>query len=206
MTTSTQATPQGFAEPHPERLPLLTAAAMSDAQRQAAQALIDGPRKAVFGPFIPLMHSPELMHRVGKVGEYLRFESILDARIRELVTCYASRHVSNQFEWLMHAPLALKAGVVQSTLDAIANGKRPQQAAADEMVVLDFAAEMLQHHGVCDATYAEALTLLGEQGVVELASLIGYFVMICWVMNLARTPALPVQGDVPFNALAAFPS
>ena len=145
MNTSTQATPQGFAESHPERLPLMATAAMSDAQRQTAQVLIDGPRKAVFGPFIPLMRSPELMHRVGKVGEYLRFESILDVRIRELVTCYASRQVSNQFEWLMHAPLALKAGMAKSTLDAIASGKRPQQAAADERVVLDFSAEMLQH-------------------------------------------------------------
>ena len=59
---------------------------------------------------------------------------------------------------------------------------------------------------MCDATYAEALALLGEQGGVELASLIGYFVMICWVMNVARTPALPVQADVPFDAFAAFPS
>ena len=204
--TSPVPTPQGFSNPASERMPMMTRDAMSDAQRAAADTLIAGPRKAVFGPFIPLLRSPELMGRIGKVGEYLRFESTLDERIRELVTCFVARHVSNQFEWLMHAPLALKAGVAQATLDAIAIGKRPHALPADEAGVLDFAAELLQHHGVSDATYQETTTLLGEQGVVELSSLIGYFVMVCWVMNVSRTPALPVQGPVAFEALAAFPA
>jgi 4-carboxymuconolactone decarboxylase len=198
--------PQGFSNPASDRMPMMARESMSDAQRAAADALIAGPRKAVFGPFIPLLRSPELMGRIGKVGEYLRFESTLDERIRELVTCFTARHVSNQFEWLMHAPLALKAGVAQATLDAIAAGRRPHALPADEATVLDFAAELLQHQGVSETTYQEALALLGEQGVVELSSLIGYFVMVCWVMNVTRTPALPVQGPVAFDALAAFPA
>ena len=206
MTTSLPVpTPQGFSHLASDRMPMMTPEAMSAAQRAAADALIAGPRKAVFGPFIALLRSPELMGRIGKVGEYLRFESLLEERIRELVTCFAARHVSNQFEWLMHAPLALKAGVAQTTLDAIAAGKRPQGLPADEAAVLDFSAELLQHHGVSDATYQETMALLGEQGVVELSSLIGYFVMVCWVMNVSRTPALPVQAPGSCAALAAFP-
>ncbi|HYW57027.1 MAG TPA: carboxymuconolactone decarboxylase family protein, partial [Polaromonas sp.] len=177
--------------------------AMSDVQRQAAEALIAGPRKAVFGPFIPLLRSPELMERVGKVGEYLRFDSILEVRIRELTMCLVARHVSNQFEWLMHAPLALKAGVLQTTLDAIAVGKHPHSVAADEAAAVDLVTELLQHHGVCDASYAAALTAFGEQGVVELTTLVGYFAMVCWVMNVGRTPTQPVAG---FSALDAFPA
>lgn len=194
---------QGFSHPGAERLPLMAPEAMSPAQREAADALIAGPRKAVFGPFIPLLRSPELMNRIGKVGEYLRFESLLDARIRELVICRVARQVSNQFEWLMHAPLALQAGVLQSTLDAIAVGRQPRGMAADEAAALDFTAELLLQHGSSDATYAEALASFGEQGVVELASLVGYFVMVCWVMNVARTPT---QGKPGFAPLAAFPA
>jgi 4-carboxymuconolactone decarboxylase len=205
MTTPLNA-PQGFSPANTERMPLMARETMSPAQLRAADELIAGPRKAVFGPFIPLLRSPELMGRIGKVGEYLRFESTLDERIRELVTCFAARHVSNQFEWLMHAPLALKAGVAQATLDAIGAGRRPHALPAEEATVLDFAAELLQHHGVSDATYQQTLALLGEPGVVELSSLIGYFVMVCWVMNVTRTPALPVQGPVAFEALAAFPA
>lgn len=194
---------QGFSRPSAERLPLPAREAMSPAQRDAADALIAGPRKAVFGPFIALLRSPELMSRIGSVGEYLRFESLLEVRIRELVMCRVARQVSNQFEWLMHAPLALKAGVSQSTLDAIAAGRQPRGMAADEAVALDFTSELLQQNGSSDATYAEAVDAFGEQGVVELVSLVGYFVMVCWVMNVARTPTQEKPGFAP---LAAFPA
>jgi 4-carboxymuconolactone decarboxylase len=182
---------QGFARDAQERLPMPDAAAMDEAQRAAAQALVEGPRKGVYGPFLPLLRSPQLLERVAKMGEYLRFDSVLDARLRELAICAVARHTSNQFEWAMHAPLAVKAGVAQATVDAIAAGARPRDLPAGEEAVLDFARELVATHGVCDATYASALAQLGERGVVELASLIGYFVMVCWVMNVARTAPQP---------------
>ena len=60
--------------------------AMTEAQRAAADELIAGPRKGVKGPFIPLLRSPELMSRLQKVGEYLRFHSALPLRISEFAT------------------------------------------------------------------------------------------------------------------------
>lgn len=144
----------------------------------AAQALVDGPRKGVYGPFLPLLRSPVLLERLAKVGEYLRFESVLDARIRELATCAAARHASNQFEWTMHAPLALQAGVAQATVESLRLGARPRQLPADEEAALDFAQELMRTQGVSDPTYAAALQAFGEQGVVELASLVGYFTMV----------------------------
>ena len=194
---------QGFSHVCVERLPLMAREAMTPAQRDAADALIAGPRKAVFGPFIPLLRSPELMNRIASVGEYLRFDSLLEPRIRELVMCRVARHVSNQFEWLMHAPLALKAGVLPSTLDAIAAGRQARSLVADEALALDFTAELLLQHGSSDATYADAVASFGEQGVVELTSLVGYFVMVCWVMNVARTPT---QAQLGFKPLDAFPA
>ncbi|RYF44119.1 MAG: carboxymuconolactone decarboxylase family protein [Comamonadaceae bacterium] len=176
--------------------------AMTAAQRESAAAIIAGPRKAVLGPFIPLLRSPELMARVGKVGEYLRFDCVLDVRIRELAMCLVARQLGNQFEWLVHAPLALKAGVTQAVLDAVAVGQYPKSAAADEAAAVDLVSELLAHHGICDASYAAALAAFGEQGVVELTTLVGYFAMVCWVMNVARTPGQPQPG---FSALEAFP-
>jgi 4-carboxymuconolactone decarboxylase len=195
-------TKQGFAEGATERLPMPATSAMSDAQRAAAQALIDGPRKGVYGPFLPLLRSPQLLERVGKMGEYLRFDSVLDARIRELVTCAVARHTSNQFEWMMHAPLAAKAGVAPATLEALHAGARPREVTGEEEAALDFARELLATHGVSDAAYAAALSCFGEQGVVELATLVGYFAMVCWVMNVARTPA---QAGAAAQPLGAFP-
>jgi 4-carboxymuconolactone decarboxylase len=195
--------PQGYAHPQGERMPMLADAAMNEAQRAAAHALIAGPRKGVYGPFLPLLRSPVLLDRVAKVGEYLRFDSVLDVRIRELVTCAVARHVSNQFEWTMHAPLARKAGVAEDVIEALRTGARALAPAADEEIALDFARELLQTHGVCDHTYARALAQFGEQGVVDLSSLIGYFVMVSWVMNVARTPA---QASAQGPGIDAFPA
>jgi 4-carboxymuconolactone decarboxylase len=161
------------------------------AQKAAAQTLIDGPRKGVYGPFLPLLRSPVLLERVGKVGEYLRFESVLDARVRELATCVAARHVSNQFEWVMHAPLAVKAGVSAEAIEALRQGARTHPLAPDEQDAVDFAQELLATHGVSDRTYQSALSRWGERGVVELTMLVGYFAMVSWLMNVARTPAQP---------------
>lgn len=198
-----EAFPQGYASPGGERLPLPAESAMNDAQRAAAQALIAGPRKGVFGPFLPLLRSPQLLERVAKTGEYLRFESVLDARIRELATCAVARHVSNQFEWVMHAPLALKAGVAPAAIEALRLGATPKGLPPDEEAALDFTLELLRTHGTSDPTYAAALAAFGEQGVVELATLVGYFAMVCWVMNVARTPA---QAGASGPGIAAFPA
>ena len=195
--------PQGHARPGGERLPLPAPEAMTAAQRDAAQALRDGPRKGVYGPFLPLLRSPALLDRVARMGEYLRFESVLDARVRELVTCAVARHVSNQFEWTMHAPLAVKAGVAQAAIEALRVGARPRELRPDEEAALDFTRELLQSHGVSDPTYAAALHLLGEQGVVELAALVGYFAMVSWVMNVARTPAQASAAGPGIDALPA---
>jgi 4-carboxymuconolactone decarboxylase len=193
---------QGSTQPWTERLPLPPQDHMTAEQRAAAQALIDSPRKGVFGPFLPLMQSPKLLDRVAKVGEYLRFESVLDARVRELCTCATARHVGNQFEWHTHVPLAVKAGVDAGAIDALRQGARPTAGLqADEELALDFTHELLRTNGVSDLTYGRAVTQFGEQGVVELASLVGYFAMINWVMNVARTPAAASSGE----PMRAFP-
>ena len=193
--------PQGHSHPWSERLPLPAAEAMTGAQRAAVRTLIDGPRKGVFGPFLPLMQSPVLLERVGSLGEYLRFESRLEARVRELVTCAVARHVGNQFEWVVHAPAAIKAGVSAEAIEALRLGRRAAPLADDEQIALDLALELLQHHGISEPTYAAAKACLGQQAVVELSALIGYFAMVCWIMNVAHTPA---QGEGP-GGLAAFP-
>lgn len=142
------------------------------------------------------------MEHIGKTGEVLRFHGSLPEQIRELAICLVARETGNQFEWQMHAPLAIKAGVAQGTIDAIAVGRRPRGLTAEQETAVDFVMELMLRHGVSDATYAEAVRRFGEPGTVELAALVGYFAMVCWVMNVARTPG--VEGSrVP--SLAAFP-
>lgn len=185
-----------------ERLPLLTDAQMNEAQRKAAAELIAGPRKAVIGPFIPLLYSPELMDRFQRVGEYLRFGSTVPAKLNELAMCITARHTTNHFEWAVHYPNAVKLGVAREALDALGEGRIPRGLAEDEALVFDFVSELLARNGVCDATYERALKHFGEQGLVELVGLVGYFIAICLVMNVAHTPA-PKSEAPPLAHLPA---
>jgi 4-carboxymuconolactone decarboxylase len=62
--------------------------------------------------------------------------------------------------------------------------------------------ELMRRNGVSDGTYAEATACFGEAGTVELTALVGYFVMVCWIMNVGRTPG-PGGSKVP--VLSGFP-
>jgi 4-carboxymuconolactone decarboxylase len=197
------ATRQGVGAGTAERLPLPARDVMSDAQTAAAQAIIAGSRRAIFGPFIPLLQCPILMERIGKTGQALRFEGRLPEGVRELVICAVARETSNQFEGQTHASKALAAGIAQTATDALAGGRRPRGLTADEETAIDFVAELMQRHGVSDLTYAEAVYCFGAPGVVELTALVGYFVMACWVMNVARTPGPAGSHTAPIEAFPA---
>jgi len=184
---------------HVDRMPPLERAAMDEAQRKAADELAAGPRGGVKGPFIPLLRSPELMDRLQKVGEYLRFQSSLEPRISEFVMCIVSRQWTQQFEWAVHVPLALKAGVKPETIAALAEGRHPVGMAADETSAYRFCAELERNHGVSDATYRQAVDQFGERGLMDLLGLVGYFTTVSMVMNVAHTPAPP--GAVPLSPM-----
>ena len=185
-----------------ERLPLPAPESMTEAQRAAAERLRAGPRKAVKGPFIPLLRSPELMNRLEKVGEYLRFQSALPRRLSEFATLLVARAWSQQFEWVMHVPLALDAGTSRETINALREGCRPASMSDAEAKVHDFVCELLNTRGVAQATYESVVAELGEQGVVDLAGIVGYFTSISMVLNVARTPPEP-NDEV--ELLPAFP-
>lgn len=184
----------------PERMPPIPADKLTEAQKKAAAELSAGRRGSVRGPFNAYLRSPSLMDRVQKLGEYIRYDSPIELRLRELAALMAARDWTQQYEWHAHVPHALKAGLRQEIIEAIAEGRRPAGMAADEEIVHDFVTELLVNRGVSDATYARALKQFGEAGVVELISVVGYYAMLAMVMNVART-AIPDGKPLPLAPL-----
>ncbi len=184
-----------------DRMPPIPRERMDEAQRAAADELAAGPRRGVKGPFVPLLRSPQLMARLQKVGEYLRFDSALPRRVNEFVTCVVSRAWTQQFEWATHVPLALAAGTAPEAIEAVRDGRRPTALSAEEAVAHDFTVELLQHRGVSDATYRAAVEALGERGVVDLVALVGYFATVSMVLNVAHTPPGPDAAVAPLPPL-----
>jgi 4-carboxymuconolactone decarboxylase len=125
-------------EPLHDRMPPVARESMDDLQRAAADELTAGPRKGVKGPFIPLLRSPRLLAPLQKVGEYLRFDSVLSKRVSEFATLVVARQWSQQFEWFTHVPLARQEGTSAGTIEALRTGQRPSGMSDEEAFVYDF--------------------------------------------------------------------
>jgi 4-carboxymuconolactone decarboxylase len=169
-------------------------------QSKAAEDLIAGPRGRIMGPFIPLMRSPELLARVQKLGEYLRFNSALPPRLSEFLILLVSRTWTQGTEWLAHRPIALKAGLKPEIVAAVAEGRRPEAMADDEQALYELHFELMTNRSVSDPTYTRVQKLFGDRGVVDAVGILGYYSLLAMVMNATRAPA----GEDP-EALEPFP-
>ena len=184
------------ASPVEDRLPLPPDEQLTAEQRAAVAEISAGPRGGVIGPFAPLLRSPQLMTRLQKVGEHLRFSSPLDRRLFELTILFVSRWWDQDFEWSYHHPLALEAGLDPAVAEAIGEGRRPEGMDPAAAAVWDLLDELHRTRQVGDDTYARALAELGDAGVVEVVGAAGYYTTLAMVMNVARTP-VPGGSTLP---------
>ena len=171
-----------------DRMPPIPADKMTEAQKQAAAQFKANRGLDVFGPFVPLSRSPEVMLRTMALGDYLRYKTTLGNPLNEFVILITARHFTQHYEWSVHYPIALDAGVNAGIAKAIAEGRRPAGMSPDQELAYDFTTELLQNHGVSDATYARAVGRFGEQGTIELVTVAGYYTYQSMVLNTARTP------------------
>jgi len=170
-----------------DRMPPIPLEKMTDLQKTHAEEIIKGPRGALYGPFIPLIRSPELMDRAQRMGEYLRYHSAIGNKLSELVILIVSRRWTQQFEWDTHEPIALKVGISPDTVQAIRQGRKPSQLSEDEQIVYDVTTELDATKDLSDATYKRAVDRFGEQGVIDMVGIQGYYTFLAMIMNAART-------------------
>jgi 4-carboxymuconolactone decarboxylase len=179
-----------------DRLPPIPESQWSAAQRDCANEIIQGPRGAVIEPFIPLLRSPELCTHAQRMGEYLRYRSAIGLRLSELAILVTARFWSQEVEWAIHAPIAIREGIDKSIINALGLNRTPQFHLDDEQMIYDFTQQSLKDKKISDLTWAKALLHLGEHGAIDLLGIIGYYTMLSFVMNGARTPT-PVNAKMP---------
>ena len=119
----------------------------------------------------------------------------------ELAICITAREWSQDYEWLVHAPIAEKAGIKKEIVEAIQDGRRPVGMSADEEIVYDFSTELLRNKRVSDATFERADKRFGKKGVVDLVGIHGYYTLLAMQMNVAR-----FEPDRPMAKLPRFPN
>src|SRR5215831_11103024 len=123
--------------------------------------------------FRALLHSPKATGYLTSLGAQLRFQSAMPERLKELAIILVAR------EWTGHAVLAARAGVSAESIEAIRTGKAPAGLTEQEQVIARLVHQLLRHKEVSDELFAAAHTLLGTQGVVDLALTCSYYTAVC---------------------------
>jgi 4-carboxymuconolactone decarboxylase len=70
----------------------------------------------------------------------------------------------------------------------------------DEAVVYDVVTELLNKRQLSDDTFGKAKQMLGEQQVVDLVAVTGFYVMVSAVVIAGRI-AIPIGGAAPMPVL-----
>jgi 4-carboxymuconolactone decarboxylase len=175
-----------------ERMPPVPADRMTDAQKKAVADYkmlrgvdMTGP------PWTVLLRVPAHIVPALQIRLHYLNSSALPARLTEFAILIAARRWTNNWEWNAHSTAAAAAGLKPEVLTAVAEGRRPDRMADDEAVVYDFSLELQDNQSVSDATYARALEKFGEPGIVEMASIQGYYTYLAMVMSVARVTTQP---------------
>ena len=168
-----------------DRLPTIDPEKYTDEQKKAAEEFKTARKVPVFGPFEPLMYSPQVMNQARAMGDYLRYNSAIGNTLSELVILITAREWTQDYEWYVHYPIALKAGIKPEIADAIADGRRPTGMSDDEEIVYDFTTELNKNKRVSDRTFERAERRFGKKAVVDLTGISAYYTLLAMHLNAA---------------------
>jgi 4-carboxymuconolactone decarboxylase len=147
-----------------DRLPEILVEQYTAEQQKAAQEFEAARKKAPWGPFAMLMYSPELMNNARAMGDYLRYKSVFDSALSEFAILITAREWSQDYEWSVHYPIAIKAGLKPEIAQAIKEARRPEGMTEDQTIVYDFTIELQRYKQVSDSTFAKTEKRFGKKG------------------------------------------
>jgi 4-carboxymuconolactone decarboxylase len=175
-----------------ERMSMIPADKLTDAQKKAVAdyktlrgADLTGP------PWSVLLRVPDQIVPALQIRLHYLNRSVLGPKLTEFAILTAARRWTNNWEWNAHSTAAASAGLSADIVSAVADGRRPERMSEDEAIVYDVSLELQNNQSVSDATYARAVSKFGEPGIVELASIQGYYAYLAMVMNVARISTQP---------------
>ncbi|MEM8951102.1 MAG: carboxymuconolactone decarboxylase family protein [Pseudomonadota bacterium] len=178
------------------RLPDLDYADMSDEQKRIHDEIAAGPRGAVVGPLKVWLRSPALADRAQKLGAHARYYSSLPPHLSELAILITGAIWKADFEWFSHVGPARDAGISEAVIEAIRTGQEPPLGDEPSRAVYAVAREMHEIRRLSDDTFQAARKALGEQGLVDLIGILGYYTLISMTLNAFEVEN--PDGSTPF--------
>ncbi len=158
--------------------------------------LISAQRKApVRGPFAVLLRTPELAEPFANFVDLSLSEatSRIPLRLKELAIIVIARGFTAQYEWFIHAPRAARYGIDERAIDDIRRRRTPRHLRDDEELVYDLVRELVDTRRLGDDSFARGQREFGEDGMVELVTLIGFYHAVSVVITAFDVEA--PEGD-----------
>ena len=168
---------------------------MTAEQQQVADAITGGLRGDIPGPLLMWLLRPELADRAQSLGEYARYKTSLPPALSEIVILTVARYWDSEFEWHAHKQIALAAGVSPDVIESLRSHQNPVWQIPEQKIVNAFTKMLLETRSVTDDVYEQAVAALGQDGVVDLVGIVGYYSMISMTINVFDVP-LP-DGAMP---------
>jgi len=179
------------------RLPDIDPATLDPEQKRIYEEIVSGPRGKVEGPLRVWLTSAGLADRAQALGAFCRYGTSLPPRLSELAILVTGAYWQAGFEWHVHAPIGLAAGLDPVAVEKIRNGAEPDLTKDDEKAVYSFSRELLTARRVSDQTYAFAEKVLGRRALVDLVGVLGYYGLISMTINAFDVP-VPPGAQEPF--------
>lgn len=180
------------------RLPALTRDELDDEGRAAWDLVVgDGPRPLT-GPAAVSMHSPKVAEAFHLLNQYLRFNGILESRDFEVAILQAAWEFEQPYEWSAHEGAARRLGIPDEVIDAVKYDRDLAGLPDRDRLILRFARALLRDHEVGPELYADVVASFGRRGMVDLATIMGDYIMVGFVLTAADQHLPPnLQNTLP---------
>lgn len=175
---------------------------MDAEQQRVFDSIVAGPRKGINGPLAVWLHSATFAERAQALGQYCRYESPLGPRLAELAVLVVACFWRAEYEWYVHKPLAMSAGLSSTIVDDMQAGRAPCFEDDHERIVYDVVSELQSKRRINEPLYEKAKAALGQRGVVDLVGIVGYYTLIAMTVNCFEIP-LPDGEPSPWDANTA---
>jgi 4-carboxymuconolactone decarboxylase len=178
------------------RIPLVTRDRVREDLRSIFDEVSSGPGGVGTGPMSVLKYSPEMARRAIPLFNYVRNESSLPQKVRELAMLTTARATDCPYIWNAHVALGRRAGLSDALVNALRDRTPLPPMSAEESVVIKLGTEFFQTHRISQDTFDVALAQFGPQGLVELTTLMGFYAMLAFNANTVDL-GLPQERTEP---------
>ena len=183
------------------RLAVLSSDEMTADQLDLYRDILAGPRGqgpraiqlasgagGLAGPFNAMLYAPSVGHALQELGAAIRFGTKLTPRIREMAILVVAQAWDSGYEQVSHELIGRDAGLTDAELDALRAAEDPKFADAQESAAYAAVRALTGPRDLDDEEYAATIAALGEEGLVELSTLVGYYATLALQLRIFRVP------------------